>query len=120
MEKESVYCQTCGVECIASGFTTGYGQDRDGNKYCFECCTKQDKAFMRENGKITLYLDTEARKVTNWTGNLSLPITGMSKGNHNIAGVRYDINFRFENKLWYGTQYGEFTQLCHCKQYANQ
>lgn len=120
----------CGhLESKHSDFTTGYGVDAKGNRYCYACCAENDKAYMREHGEITLYLTHDSYngegktifhgafrdgKVTNWPGSLTFPAR-VKRGKHNIAGYRYDTWFMFEGKEWHGVQYGENSQLCYCK-----
>ena len=100
---------------------TGYGTDSAGKTACYECCAEQDRKQMREDGRITLYLspdleiNPQAWKVTNWPGTLRFPVGRLHKGRHNIAGTRYDVWFMFDNQTWHGVQYGENTQVCHCK-----
>jgi hypothetical protein len=105
-------------------YTTGYGSDKDGRTYCYECCAKQDRQSMQETGRITLYLthgklvDYGFGMLTNWPGLLSYSCT-VKKGRHNIAGTRYDVRFEDETGAqWHGVQYGENTQLCHCRRLA--
>ena len=98
---------------------TGYAINHlTGQKVCYDCCAEQDRKFMRDHKKITLYLTREGfySKITNWPGTLKLDCTGCRTGRHNIAGTRYDVWFVFEGYYWHGVQYGENTQLCHCKQ----
>lgn len=110
--------------------STGYGiLPGTDNKVCYACCAELDRQRMREEGKITLYLDCERwaeqrRKgstmracmgsVKNWPGSLSIPCHTRC-GNHNIARSRYDVWFKFEGYEWWGVSYGEDTQLVHCK-----
>ena len=97
-----------------SDFTTGYGVDAEGKKHCYECCAKQDKEWMIENGRITLYLSDD--EVTNWPGSLRFKVGYKKEGHHNMAGKRYDVWFTGPNgKNWHGVQYGDNIQLCHCK-----
>lgn len=122
----------CGhAESAHSEITRGYGTNAKGERHCYACCAEQDKAHMREHGKICLYLTTKpdqdgqiARrdsfgkygdaKITNWPS--SLEFKGRyRKGSHNMAGSRYDVWFTFENTNWHGVQYGENTQIVHCK-----
>lgn len=102
-------------------FTTGYGVDSQGRKFCYECCAEQDREWMREHDKITLYLVENKdihplqMEVTNWPGTLRLLVRGRSSSRHNWAGKRQDVWFRFEGNMWWGRQYGYHSQLCHCK-----
>ena len=100
-----------------TGCGTGYGQDDKGKTKCYTCCAEEDKAYMREHGRITLYLaGTQAEtELTNWPGSFRIPIRRIVKGSHNWARTRYDTWFTFEGATWHGVQYGENTQLCHCK-----
>lgn len=104
----------CGhVESPHSSITNGYGTTADGKRHCYDCCAEQDRQQMRETGRATLYLAGE--NVTNWLGSLKIRVMRQTEGRHNIAGVRYDVWFRFEGESWHGTQYGDFTQIVHCK-----
>lgn len=59
---------------------------------------------------------TAVWSLTDWAGRLSFPVTSISKGRHNMAGTRYDVTFTGpDGKPWRGTQYGENTQICHCR-----
>ena len=111
-------CIKCNKEIIKSdNCSTGYGTDKDDNKVCYACCAIADREQMRTTGRITLYLVKTDRRlaVTNWPNSLSFVVSYCRTGQHNIAGVRYDVWFYFENTQWHGVQYGDNTQLCHCK-----
>ena len=97
---------------------TGYGTDEQGKTACYACCAEKDKAQMRKDGKTVLYLSQkkEGWEAGNWPGSLRIPIHYHKVGRHNMAGKRYDVWFTFEGKTWHGTQYGDMTQLLHCKQ----
>lgn len=112
-------CYKCKSDTVA----TGYAIDADNHKICYECAGDIDKKWMRDNIKTTLYL-TDLKpdysgnygdcKITNWPA--SLEITGRyHKGKHNIAHTRYDVWFTFEGTEWHGVQYGDMTQILHCK-----
>lgn len=106
----------CGhAESKHSEITTGYGTDAQGKKHCYECCAERDKQTMRKTGRYTLYLDTKTRTVSNWPGSLKLAVYHLSEGRHNIARTRYDAYFMFEGSRWHGVQYGDMTQIIHCK-----
>lgn len=113
----------CGhPESEHSEITRGYGTDAQGNRHCYTCCAEQDKAQMRNQGRITLYLTTKPdlggsygdAEISNWPGSLKLR-GRYHKGRHNIARTRYDVWFTFEGNNWHGVQYGDNTQLVHCK-----
>lgn len=132
MAKQDVTCFTCGALCIPEGCTTGYGKDREGNKHCFECCAKRERADMERTGRATLYLVSEPmppapkspgthetgakHEVTDWPGRLRFKVWGLSKGRHKMGRVRYDFRFHGpDDFVWSGTQFGDFTQIAHCK-----
>lgn len=116
---------------------TGYGCYIDAKgverKACHACCADLDRADMIATGKATLYLtwEQEARpraqagqyihrkhaKVSNWGGSLSFPVASLIRvGAHNIARVRYDFRFTGpDGATWAGTQYGDNTQIAHCR-----
>lgn len=98
--------------------TTGYGTNEKKEKICFDCCGEDDKQYMREHKKISLYLflDGHGRGiVTNWPGSIEWKNLHVRKGRHNIAGVRYDVWFWFEGTEWHGVCYGDNTQILHCQ-----
>lgn len=120
VHKTTFVCDECKQEIVhESTISTGYGTDSDGRKVCFACCGEADKQYMRDHDKITLYLSSTElcvdKFVKNWPGTLIIPVTGFSRGCHNFARYRYDVWFRFEGQDWHGVQYGDNTQLVHCK-----
>lgn len=103
---------------------------------CYQCCADDERARMIETGRAMLYLapranaphgstwrtrdarTNEARYwyLTDWPGGLEFAVKYMSKGAHNMARTRYDVTFTGpDGKPWRGTQYGENTQICHCR-----
>lgn len=108
--------------CGGTGYGTRVMPDGSHARHCYACCTENEKAMMREDGKIYLYLvegsDENTRRkyfVTNWTGMLRLPVYAVTKGRHNIARTQTRFRFMFEGAEWAGVQYGEHTQVAHCK-----
>lgn len=116
---------------------TGYGLDESGNQVCYECCGVRDRQYMETHDRILLYLvkrpDAPLRtermgskvweylhpadwEVTNWPGTLRFPVVDITKGRHNLAGVRYNVYFNDHlGRPWYGVQYGDMTQVVHCR-----
>lgn len=129
-KQAKVFCAVCGAECIPTEYVSGYGEagektliGKPGDKLCFACCAEGDRRTMDQDGRITLYLTLQGEpgsvwgsgKVSNWPGTLSFPCKG-KRGHHNIAGARYDVWFNdHQGNPWHGTQYGNNTQLCHCR-----
>ncbi len=108
-------CSKCKKEIVSNGFSTGYGINQKGQKVCYACCAAEDAEYMKNNNSIDLYLDTEKKIVSNWPGSLKININHIRTGRHNIAGKRYDTWFKFAGKNWHGVQYGDNTQIIHCK-----
>lgn len=97
-----------------SNFTTGYGVDSEGRKHCYACCAERDKAEMIKTGRATLYLS--GKEVSNWPESLKFRVNYVRKGRHNMARVRYDVRFIGpDGKPWHGVQYGDNTQIVHCR-----
>lgn len=98
---------------------TGYGRDSiTGETRCYQCCANLERARMIETGKATLYLtgETYTYEVTDWPGLLRFEARYVRSGRHNIAGTRLDFEFTGPDGFrWVGVQYGEGTQIAHCK-----
>lgn len=128
---------TCGHEPSKhSEHTTGYGTDREGRTFCYECLASIDTGAMLKDGhsrRLPLYLTSETPlqrghgaafhqgtgrqwSVGNWPGSLRFPVRHAKIGSHNIAGRRYDVWFDGpDGYVWHGTQYGDWTMVVHCK-----
>jgi len=130
----AIYCDVCHKIIVAPKASggTGYGQDENGKRSCYECCADQDRKWMQEKGQTTLYLtyktapripheghegpDVRRGVITNWPGTLAFPVYYLKEGRHNIAGRRYDAWFSGpDGHIWHGVQYGDNTELIHCK-----
>lgn len=117
-------CTVCKQTKTYTGLGSGYGEDSEGNKVCYECCGKQDKEWMQKEGKILLYLTTEpawkgagygTAYISNWPD--SLKFTGRyRRGRHNIARYQYNVKFTGpDGFIWTGRTVGDMTQVCHCR-----
>jgi hypothetical protein len=102
-----------------SSITTGYGLDSEGKTYCYDCCANRERQHMRDKGKTCLYLvknDAGSYELTDWPGQLRFKPHYVYKGRHNKARVRYDGQFTGpDGATWRFTQYGDNTQIAHCK-----
>ena len=102
-----------------------YGRTPAGEVHCDVCCGEEDKARMIETGRATLYLSRHEPeplglsgwRLSNWPGTFSIKLLMSPKvGLHNMAGRRYDVWFTGpDGKDWHGVQYGDNTQICHCR-----
>ncbi len=118
--QEKVICSHCGAECVGDGFSTGYGMDENGNKFCFKCCGEMDRAQllnMEMGGRMCLYLVKRGEEwhCVNWPRTLDFRIWSVRVGRHNFAGRRYDFWFGVGGKNFHGTCYGDNTQLAHVR-----
>lgn len=126
----SVEILDCGhAESPHSDHTRGYSTDSNGKRSCYNCSAEIQRQFMRDDGRATLYLTKNlnfdparlsspyapTHYIGDWPGGIKLPVWHVKKGRHNITRVRYDFRFRFEGTEWHGVQYGDNTQLAHCK-----
>lgn len=107
-----------------------YGCLPDGSIICAPCCGEVDRLAMIETGRAVLYLNsiptsdcmagqpwnTRRGALSNWPGTLEFKTTAFKVGRHNMARRRYDVWFIGpDGKEWHGVQYGDNTQLCHCR-----
>lgn len=97
----------------------GYAEDKDGRKFCYPCTATLHRTRTIESGSTILYLSSRGHRaeVTDWAGELRFRvIEGPYRGNHNIAGNRYDCWFVGpDNHVWHGVQYGDNTMATRCK-----
>lgn len=121
MKKDDVKrCKNCGCTITTSegDVGTGYALSEAGDITCYKCCAESEKQYMIENGRIDLYAvvgDNYAVEVTNWPGTLRFPVKYLKIGKHNIAKVRRDVWFDFDGYVWHGVQYGNSSEVCHCR-----
>lgn len=113
-------CDSCSQTIVKpeNGFTTGYGTDSEGRRHCYACCAERDRQSMRETGRATLYLvkRDDGWHATNWPGSLDIKLHAEPrKGYHNMARYRYDVWFDAFGRSWHGVQYGDNTQILHCR-----
>lgn len=94
-----------------------YATSKNNNKICSSCSADIIKKEMRNNKRITLYLDINKKIITDFLGKLIFPINNYIEEDHNTIGYRVTVWFSFENKKWWGVLYGRNTQSIHCKQY---
>jgi hypothetical protein len=117
-------CHECKQEKTNTDtFTTGYGQDKEGNKVCFECCGKQDEAelrAMKPGDKTILYWTEKDSELTNWPGSLKIKVYYFTKSRHNFGGWKTHIWFRYGGNEFYAYQIGDYTQIAHVRRIKNK
>jgi hypothetical protein len=85
---------------------------------CYTCCAKHDREQMDRDGRAILYLvkRDDGYHVINWPGSLDFKCHHLKVGRHNMAGKRYTAYFTDHNgRAWSGTQYGDNTEIAHCR-----
>jgi len=119
-------CDICGKDFQTTKIGSGYATGKNGIKTCYTCYAIFDKETMLIDGhskRLPLYL-SEVRstingsfsyKITNWPGTLDFNVICYKEGKHNIAETRLDTWFNVNGYIWHGVQYGDFTQIIHCK-----
>ncbi len=112
-------CKVCGESKLVrtGGGGTGYASRENGDKVCYACCADEDRAYMREHGKIMLYLGI-GDAVSNWSGTLIIRPDRVRRSfgwGFGRAYRRVDVWFSFEGATWYGRQQGDFNQVLHCR-----
>ena len=114
-------CSSCLASIVKPTDTlaVGYGKNDNGEKVCYPCCAERDKEYMREHGKITLYLDDKVDTVSNWPGSLRIKVIDRKIGKHNWNVERTDVWFQFEGNMWWGVHYGSSHQLINCRRLKN-
>jgi len=120
---EKLDCGHTLVKNGGDGIGVGYGINKDGKKFCYQCCAIQDIEYMATHDRICLYLTTINEKwvVTNWPNSLQMAATVSIKPNgHNWGITRRDAWFTdANNNKWWGVQYGDNTEIIHCKKLHN-
>lgn len=112
--------------------TLGYASDTQGNRKCYSCCAAEDIAYMREHGRITLYLvydivggHQRGYKVTNWPNSLSFAVCmdmddyarrpRHSRYGGGFGAQRTDVWFKdVDGFLWHGINRGD-NQILRCR-----
>jgi hypothetical protein len=110
----------CGhPESPHDGFTSGYGKDADGNRYCYACCAERDREAMIADGQITLYLVKRGEEyhITNWPGSLDfIPYYVLkSPRGGGFGAQRTDAWFTGpDGKRWHAVNRGDM-DLARCR-----
>jgi hypothetical protein len=114
-------CSMCGkTKPVQTSGGTGYGRDRQGKVFCYDCAADLDKKEMRTHGSITLYLTGDSKgvmRVSNWPGTLVFPALNVTVSRASAYGGyinRVDADFVFEGRIWHCIQKGNM-DLCRCR-----
>lgn len=121
-DKKEVLCD-CGHIATSNGITTGYGTDKDGKKHCYTCCGEQDKAKLRESGKLSGYLTKEGDSYyfCNWPNSFRIRAYWFRKSYNNFAGrnSRTDVYFKFEGVEYWGFHVGHSHECINIRKVKN-
>jgi hypothetical protein len=139
-----IICARCGDGCkrAEGSISTGYAVTDNDDRICYNCCAKDDAAYMTEHGKWTGYftfkeiplspnhgpqmrLDHGNRyefvcreyTITNWPGSLSFTcLHNIRVSKTNWGDTRHDFWFWGpDGHKWHGKQIGDFNQIAHCR-----
>jgi hypothetical protein len=128
---EIVKCAICGKEINPADHypSTGYGKDDSGRIICYEDCAEIERQYMRDQKRITLYLQKRITLYLKYNGfgvgcyglftwpGIEIARTADYKQSRSYNGKLYlTVYFIFEGKRWYGRHYGDDSDLIHCKQ----
>lgn len=114
-------CDRCGSVCVPDSCSLGYGTTEAGKKHCFKCCALDDGERLDNlapGETLDLYLKKkpgERCKVINWPGTFEVTCDYDIEGRHNFAGTRTDIGFTYHGRKFFGTQYGNNSEIVHVK-----
>jgi len=118
-------CADCGKRLPKPPHTgpTGYAVvTATGKHICYACGAKRSMIELRASGHskilpLCLTISHEVPiEVSNWPGTLRFKVLEFHRGRHNIAGTRIDVRFNGpDGHRWHGVQYGEWTQIVHCR-----
>jgi hypothetical protein len=119
--KTEFECSQCKKHIIhESTISTGYGRNDRDEKVCFECCGINDGNQLKNlpiGGKMALYYSKGY--VTNWPSTLKISAPYATKGQHNMAGTRTDVDFYYRGNKYHGTQYGQMNEILRIKRVKN-
>ena len=90
-----------------SDFTTGTAYTTDGREICWECADKEQRAALLTEKHYFSYLNSDATKLTTWSGGTLATIRRLWKVGNNFAGTI--LRFRaidVHGQEWYGTSPG--------------
>ena len=101
MKKEKIICDCGHIESECSDFTRGYGKDKDGKTFCYDCCHKNDLEEMKTAQKFTAYMSQDGRQLVNWPGRV---LGRVSVGNrHPWSRERFYISVvDVHGQKWHG------------------
>ena len=104
---------TCGHEKPVpheNDITTGYGQDAQGNTYCYACCALRDRESMTREGRATLYFLNGSAEVGNWPGSLRFRTFDVR-----THGKRTDVRFNGpDGHVWRAYNASSNNDFAHC------
>lgn len=103
MQAEKIMCDCGHIESDHSDITRGYGRDKDGKTFCYDCCEAQDKQAMKTQDKFFAYLSMDGATLVNWPGR-KLGTVIRSGAYHPCSRERYYITVRdVHGQMWHGT-----------------
>lgn len=102
---------------VAGFRAAGYGEDPEGNTFCYPCAALRDREQLRSAKAWTGYVTMPPKGasgdgmpiISNWPGSLALLATGVrvSKRGGGFGSGRMDVWFTFEGRKWHGVNRGD-------------
>lgn len=122
-------CERCKAEnpSQVKPYIANYFTNSTGKKWCYECSNAILIEQLLEDGRGVCWLTCPQTRPGHGLflsdckliHALPLPFRILSAwtGHHNMAGVRYDVNFTIpgDKYVWHGTTYGNNTEICHLR-----
>jgi hypothetical protein len=100
-------CARCGAtfpELAGNGVTTGYATLRDsGERICYACADAQQRADMLTADKYGVYLSSDGKTLTTWTGGELARVTSETTSRTGFHGTKLThIRAVGAGAKWYG------------------
>jgi hypothetical protein len=117
-------CHDCSVKLEPTGISTGYAEDREGRRYCYDCAAKHELEQMESTGRGFVYVKAETIKatkrgrtfdmtahidaLTTWPGKiLSERVQITNEWRSNFGDRRIAFRAVINGKLWSGVYYAD-------------
>ena len=69
MKTDRIMCDCGHLESEHSDCTRGYDMDKDGETFCYDCRTEQDRASLKANQRVCqYYISGDGKRLINWPG----------------------------------------------------
>jgi hypothetical protein len=117
-------CVDCGATFKPEKYTTGYAEDREGKRYCYDCAAKHELADLESTGRGFVYVNAQTVKatkrgrtfdmtthidaLTTWPGRiLTERVQITNEWRSNFGDRRVAFRAVINGKLWSGIYYAD-------------